>query len=144
MPDQETSPAVNGTFEYGGYHFTPYRQFGKREVDKHLDGDSRPWKNDEQYAMRNMSSDSLGITAKSGYSHGDFYAASGGSKCDIFRCEENGRLYVPGANELFRYTEPKQRARKQSLLGALDGAKQEVAKAAAVVKPTAHKKAEIE
>ena len=30
---------------------------------------------------------------------------------DIFRCEENGLLYVPGKNELFIYHEPKQKKR---------------------------------
>ena len=32
-------------------------------------------------------------------------------ECDIFRCEENGLLYVPGKNELFIYHEPKQKKR---------------------------------
>ena len=29
-----------------------------------------------------------------------FYAVSTDKECDIFRCEENGLLYVPGKNEL--------------------------------------------
>ena len=24
--------------------------------------------------------------------------------CDVFKCYENGKLYVPGENELFEYT----------------------------------------
>jgi len=98
-------------FEFGGYHFKPYRKFHKKEVDIPLKGDSRPWKKDAQYAMRNMSSDrSLGISAydwgKTEYSHEKFYEAAQGSDADIFKCLENGKLYVPCANELFRYNEP--------------------------------------
>ncbi len=102
-------------FEFGGYHFKPVRQFADREVDKQLETDSRPWKNDAQYAMRNMASDfSLGISAydwkktETAYSIDAFYAASGDSTADIFKCIENGKLYVPGENELFRYNEPPQ------------------------------------
>ncbi len=35
---------MSDTFEYGGYHFTPHRQFRKGEVERRLAGDSRPWK----------------------------------------------------------------------------------------------------
>jgi len=106
----QRDPAV---FEYGGFHFKPYRQFQKGEVDKPLKGDSRPWKTDAAYAMRNMSSDrSLAISSydwgKTDYSHDKLYAAAN-SEADIFMCLENGRLYVPCANELFQYTEPPQK-----------------------------------
>ncbi len=30
----------------------------------------------------------------------DFYTVSTDKECDVFRCEENGLLYVPGKNEL--------------------------------------------
>lgn len=110
------------TFAYGGYHFTPVRQFRKREIEKQLAGDSRPGKTDAQYAMRNMRSDrSVDLP---GYNYNDFYAASTDKGCDIFRCEETGRLYVPGAGELFAYNEPKQRDRvKSSVVDALGQAK---------------------
>jgi hypothetical protein len=109
----------NGSFEYGGYHFTPVRQFRKGEIERPLAGDSRPWKTDVQYAMRNMRTDRA-VTLPE-YSYDDFYAASMDKACDIFRCEETGRLYVPGANELFGYDEPRQktRAAKASVVGAL-------------------------
>jgi hypothetical protein len=102
----KTEPDV---FEFGGYHFKPYRRFRKGEIEKHLEGDSRPRKTDAAYAMRNMSSDfGLGMSAykwgKCEYSHAKFYAASGNSVADIFCCVENGELYVPRENELFRYT----------------------------------------
>jgi hypothetical protein len=87
-----------GVFAFGGYHFKPYRHFEKR------DGDF-------QKQMDNAASDhSLGIATyewkKNDYSHAAFYSASGDSQADIFRCVENGRLYIPCENELFRYNEP--------------------------------------
>ena len=90
-------------FEFGGYHFKPERQFRKGEVDKHLDGDSRPDKMDAQYATRNMHGSDIKLPD---YSHTAFYAASKGNDADIFRCLETGKLYVPHENELFRYNEP--------------------------------------
>ncbi len=122
-------------FEFGGYHFKPERKFGKGEVDKQLATDSRPSKNDIQYAMRNMSRDNelrIGnFAGKNDWSHDAFYAAAKGSDADIFRCLENGKLYVPGENELFRYSEPPQRARgakKPSMLEKLDDNKEKVAR----------------
>lgn len=99
---------ADGTFYFSGYHFTPYRKFGKGEVDKPLDNDSRPWKKDAQYAMRNMRSDPDLYIGKESYTHAKFYEASCNSEADIFICAENGRLYVPGENEVFLYNEPPQ------------------------------------
>jgi hypothetical protein len=87
-----------GVFEYGGYHFKPLRQFEKR------DGGFSD-------QMRRVSSDrQLGISTyawkKTDYSYDAFYSASGYSQADVFRCLENGRLYVPCDGELFQYTEP--------------------------------------
>ena len=123
-----------GVFEYGGYHFKPYRQFRKGEVKRRLAGDSREWKTDVQYEMRNMHSDrELGLSKhdwkKAEYSHEGFYAASGNSEADIFICVENGKLYVPYGNELYQYSEPPSKTKaadkKPSLLGRLDDAKAE-------------------
>jgi|GEM_PF-1085514 len=100
-----------GSFEYGGYHFKPYRKFEETENNRQLENDSREWKNDVQFAMRNMrSSFALGISryswGKCSYSYEDFYEKSGGSDADIFQCVENGKIYVPAENELFEYTKP--------------------------------------
>ena len=126
-----------GVFSFCGYHFKPVRQFRAGEVNRHLKGDSRAWKNDAQYEMRNMSSDrGLGLSkynwkkADTEYSHEGFYAASGNSDADIFLCLENGKVYVPAENELFQYKEPQEKKapeRKPSLLGRLDAAKTEAA-----------------
>jgi len=101
------------TFEYGGHHFTPVRQFQKKEGDffalsKRIESD--PELGFSEYEQRQ----------KFPYHYKEFYAASTDRTCDIFRCEENGRLYVPASRELFIYHDPFQRdATKESVLAVL-------------------------
>ena len=88
------------TFEYGGYHFTPIRKFHKKEGDF------------SAISKRLASDPNLGMCTyqerqKVPFDYRGFYAVSTDKECDIFRCEENGLLYVPGKNELFIYHEPK-------------------------------------
>ena len=45
------------------------------------------------------------------YSHKEFYAATTVKDCDIFRCVESGRLYVPCEDGLRLYEEPPNRER---------------------------------
>lgn len=52
------------------------------------------------------------------YVYADFYKAATDKTCDIFRCEENGRIYVPASRELFIYHEPQQKA-KDSVIASL-------------------------
>ena len=92
------------TFEYGGYHFTPIRKFYKKEGDFFA------------ISKRLASDPNLGMCTyqerqKVPYDYKGFYAISTDKECDVFRCEENGLLYVPGKNELFIYYEPKQKKR---------------------------------
>ena len=107
------------TFEYGGYHFTPVRQFRKNEGDFF------------KISRRQYSDFGLGLSTydwhKAKYSYDNFYAAATDKSCDLFRCEETGRLYVPGENELFGYNEPTQkiRSKKQSIVGALEKSKRD-------------------
>ena len=77
------------TFEYGGYHFTPIRKFHKKEGDFFA------------ISKRLASDPNLGLCTyqdrqKAPYDYKDFYTVSTDKECDIFRCEENGLLYVPG------------------------------------------------
>lgn len=37
------------------------------------------------------------------YSYEGFYKAAKNSKSDLFRCVRNGKIYIPGTNELFLY-----------------------------------------
>jgi hypothetical protein len=139
-------------FEYGGYHFKPVRQFRKGEIDKHLEGDSRPWKKDISYASRNMRfGNELGLREQNNnWSYEAFYAAANGSEADIFKCIENGKLFVPSASALCQYSEPPQRDKtpsrpadkKPAIMDRLDDMKAEVAKqnAERKNKPTPGKK----
>lgn len=89
------------TFQYGEYHFLPVGNIPKNEpIYKtsqylHSDKDMRMWS--ETYE---------GVHGKANkiYSHSEFYNAAGNSKCDVFKCLENRNLYLPGENELFKYT----------------------------------------
>ena len=82
------------TFEYGGYHFTPIRKFHKKEGDFFA------------ISKRLASDPNLGLCTyqdrqKAPYDYKGFYTVATDKECDVFRCEENGLLYVPGENELF-------------------------------------------
>lgn len=139
--ERETS-LPNGAFAYSGYHFTPYRKFNKSEQESSL------------YAFVHsgqLTSDrELGMSTydqwkKVDYSHKAFYEASTDKTCDIFRCVENGNLYVPCENELFIYKEPPQRnkaAEKPSLLGKLEAAKKSAAQDKSLIKEPKHREPE--
>ena len=84
-------------FMYYGYHFIPLRMLNYHERRAGL-----------KKFSRYIRSNSLGISDYNGscnYSYTDFYKASKESECDIFRCVEDNKLYIPGDNELFEYTE---------------------------------------
>jgi hypothetical protein len=89
------------TFQYGKYHFLPVgflpKNAPKYNTSRFLcsDKDIRIWAKvyEDVYGKANKI-----------YSHSDFYDASNDSLCDVFKCLENGSFYVPGKNELFKYT----------------------------------------
>ena len=86
-------------FSYGGFHFIPVRQFEKDEGDFFA------------LSKRLAIDPVLGLSADAErqnhpYSHKEFYTATADKTCDIFRCLENGKLYVPGERELFIYHDP--------------------------------------
>ena len=83
-------------FEYGGKHFIPERQF-EPQGQYH-----------SRIPLSRMREDmGLGLCGphlgEFAYSHDGFYAASTVKDCDIFRCVENGRLYVPCEDSLRLY-----------------------------------------
>lgn len=47
------------------------------------------------------------------YSYDSFYAASPDMECDLFRCVENGKLYLPCENDLQEYMGSPQKKEKQ-------------------------------
>jgi hypothetical protein len=94
-------------FEYGGYHFIPHRKFrGKSEKDFFTV--SNKLRTDWDLGLF---SDRQRQGYRADYDYDDFYSASTDKECDIFRCVETGRLYVPCANELFGFKETRARER---------------------------------
>lgn len=92
----------NQMFVYGGFHFVPERQFTARERDffkisrrQRIDRDLGFCRPDYAYE------------SKYPYSHEAFYEASPDKECDLFRCVENGKLYIPCENDLQEYIENK-------------------------------------
>ena len=86
----QKNPAV---FEYGSKHFLGVGQLPppkERDLSRTLCYDPNI-----DFETRNGD--------KVQYNRADFLDAAGTSKCDVFRCYENGKLYVPAEHELFRY-----------------------------------------
>lgn len=88
------------SFEYGGYHFIPERCFSEEE--NHFFRISR-----RQCLDKELGFCKPGYTyeSKYPYSYESFYAASTEKECDLFRCVENGKLYLPCQNDLQEYME---------------------------------------
>ena len=87
----QKNPAV---FEYGSKHFLGVGQLPppkERDLSQTLCYDS-------DIAFETHNGDAVQ------YNRTDFLNAAANSKCDVFRCYENGKLYVPAENELFQYT----------------------------------------
>jgi len=88
-PDEYNELNQDLTFEYGGYHFTPYMI---------LTGKANEWIT-KAHSFNYKSY----IFPDDKFSHSDFYAASPIKECDLFKCVENGCIYIPVYN-LFEYT----------------------------------------
>ena len=98
-------------FEYGGYHFIPERRFTEEEIN--FIAISRRQRIDKELGLCKPG---YSYESKYPYSHESFYAASPDKKCDLFRCVENGKLYLPCDNDLQEYQEyiePPTRGRRQ-------------------------------
>lgn len=96
------------SFAYGGKHFVPVRKFEKKDGDFYSIG--HRLRSDRELGF--FQDDYYGEgSRKVDYSHKDFYAASTDKACDIFRCVENGKLYVPCDYELQEYVEEPQKGR---------------------------------
>ncbi len=89
-------------FVYGGLHFVPERKLtGKSSsffaISKHLRMD----------VELGLCKDNYAYPSKYPYSYQDFMNASTERDCDLFRCVENGKLYIPCENDLQEYLEDK-------------------------------------
>ena len=88
------------SFAYGGLHFIPERCF--EPAGQHH----------SRIPLSRMGQKSANLFPSGfAYSHGEFCAASTAKDCDIFRCAESGRLYVPCEDGLRLYEEPLNRER---------------------------------
>ena len=90
------------TFEYGGYNFFPVRKLEGAEsgfyaISKRISIDAELGLCEEGYAY----------PSKFPYSYEDFYKAAGGKEYDLFRCVENGKIYIPCHHDLQIYREEK-------------------------------------
>lgn len=95
-------------FEYGGYHFIPERRFTEKEDS--FAAISRRQRIDRELGLCKPE---YSYESKYPYSHDSFYAASSDKECDLFRCVENGKLYVPCENDLQEYMEPPQKRKNK-------------------------------
>ena len=93
LPKQEKPE--RDSFEFRGYHFTAV---GKLPKGYDINEISKVISSDRELGMSSYD------WAKNTYSHYSFYLASGDSQADLFLCLENGKVYLPGDNELFCYT----------------------------------------
>lgn len=92
-------PTINHTvFEYGGFHFVPERTLTNEESD--IKEIARHQRIDTDLGFSEKGYDTR---SKHEYSHADFYAASTDKNCDLFRCVENGKLYLPCTHDLQEY-----------------------------------------
>ena len=87
-------------FEYGGYHFIPERKLIGAEaelyaISKKICQDRELGFCEEGYAY----------PSKCPYSHAAFMYASTDKECDLYRCVENGKLYIPCHHDLQIYRE---------------------------------------
>ena len=93
--EAEAAPSEPVPFVYQGYSFVPV---GRLPEGSTLENTTPFLASDPSLGMSRYEN------ARRAYSHDDFYKASGNSTADVFRCEDNGKLYLPGDNELFAYT----------------------------------------
>ncbi len=86
-------------FEYGNKTFIPYRVFTEEEKAEDMPEFSKRLAHDHDLGIADISL----FYSTYPYSHADFYEAAKNNTCDLFLCEENGKVYAPGENELFMY-----------------------------------------
>lgn len=97
LPSENIRQYGDNTFYYLGKHFTPVEHLPE---NMSFQKTSRHLKSDRELGFCNYE---WKKTGKDTYSHHNFYNACNNASFDLFRCEENNRIYIPGDNELFEY-----------------------------------------
>jgi len=92
------NPAV---FEYGDKHFLPVGVTNKKTS---LYKETKNLQTDVELGYWHKRYESVYGKAQNDYTHKGFYDACKNIPCDIFKCIENGKFYIPAENELFEYT----------------------------------------
>lgn len=80
-------------FSYRKYHFEPIGQISRKISFSAL---SRKIKSDKTLNFNRYE-------GGNGWSYEGFYRKSTDKTADLFLCIENGKIYIPGENELFLY-----------------------------------------
>ncbi len=88
------------TFEYGGYHFLPVGVINRTKTHEEI---SKKIASDKTMGIWSASYNKIYGKSKVEYTHKGFYSACGNIFCDVFKCLENGKYYMPGVNEIFLY-----------------------------------------
>ena len=81
------------SFKYEGKTFTPVKRLPYGQLE--LQAITPYLKSDRELNLN---------TYEKTYNYDNFYNACGEIYYDLFRCEDNGRVYIPCQNELFEYT----------------------------------------
>ena len=105
-------------FEYGGYHFLPV---GVKSQSATFDSLSRNILSDSEIRICPKNSRKSRDIGKHEFDRTEFYKACNDIPCDVFKCLETERDYIPGNRELFWYVgrykkyvpKGKHRAKKQ-------------------------------
>lgn len=85
------------SFQYLGKTFTPLKRLTNKQI--RLENVSSHLNSDFELGFSTYD----GWENKKDYTYEGFYKACGEKYFDLFRCEENGKVYMPCQNELFQY-----------------------------------------
>ena len=105
-------------FQYGDKHFLPV---GLTKENAGFQKTAEKIRTDKNLGYWCSKYESIYGKPKFEYNYNDFYTACGNKKCDVFKCIENGKYYLPAENELFeyegsfdKYTEQNKKVKKKS------------------------------
>lgn len=87
-------------FQYGDKHFLPV---GLIKENAGFQKTAEKTRTDKNLGYWCSKYESIYGKPKFEYNYNDFYTACGNKKCDVFKCIENGKYYLPAENELFEY-----------------------------------------
>lgn len=99
---------MNLEFCYGGKYFLPEGRFDQANISLNEVLSKLSVDLELGFCVPNYK-----YQSKYPYSQKGFYDAATDKKCDVFRCVENDKLYVPCQNDLQQYTGPYRKRRQR-------------------------------